>query len=143
MKTPLKYVSFNCTLVVAPDSIFIVSLAIFFFFARALLSAFALAEIQSATLFHRTIVTLFFDARGFAVVYRFRHAGRSPIKDSSALNIGKNDNAPPRSAVGNIRFSVTFFLVVFFFGFMLMLNLVLTQMAAALSLKTESLDDAS
>jgi len=43
-----------------------------------------------------------------------------PIKDPSEPNIGRNGNAPPRFAVGSIRFSDAFFLVVFFFDFMFM-----------------------
>jgi len=40
-----------------------------------------------------------------------------PIKDPSAPNIDRNGNAPPRFAVGSIRFFVAFFFVVFFFRF--------------------------
>jgi len=56
MKTPLKYTrirlasSFNCTLVVAPEDIFIAS----FFFAAVALSAFVGAEIQSESVFVRS-----------------------------------------------------------------------------------------
>jgi len=82
-------------------------------------------------------------SRSFAVGYRFRHADRSADKDPSAPNIGRNGNAPPRFIVGNIHFFITFFLVVFFFGFMpiLVLAFIVIQMAAAavLSLRTESL----
>ncbi|KYN42434.1 hypothetical protein ALC56_03138 [Trachymyrmex septentrionalis] len=72
-----------------------------------------------------------------------------PIKDPSAPNIGRNGNAPPRFAVGSIRFFVVFFFVVvvvfFFFGFMPIPILVLafiaaqTAAAAALSPRAESL----
>jgi len=51
-------------------------------------------------------------SHGFAVVYHFRPA--SPIMDPSAPNIDRNGNAS-RFTVGNICFSVAFFLVVFFF----------------------------
>ena len=92
---------------------------------------FVWAEIQSATLLHRAIVTLqLFEmtSRGFAVIYRFRHAGRS-VDQGSEPNIGRNDNAPSRFAVGSIRFFVTFFFVVFFFDFMPMPILVLAFIA--------------
>jgi len=66
-----------------------------------------------------------------------------PIKDPSEPNIGRNGNTPPRFAVGSIRFSDAFFLVVFFFDFMLMpiLAFIAAQTAAAavLSLRAESL----
>ena len=66
-----------------------------------------------------------------------------PIKNPSAPNIGRNGNAPPRFVVGSIRFFVTFFLVIFFFGFMpmpiLILAFIAAQTAAALSLRAESL----
>ncbi|KYN11073.1 hypothetical protein ALC57_16774 [Trachymyrmex cornetzi] len=69
-----------------------------------------------------------------------------PIKDPSAPSIGRNDNAPPRFAVGSIRFFIAFFFIVFFFfGFMpmpiLVLAFIVAQMAAAaaLSLRAESL----
>ena len=95
MKTSLKYgtrkrlaSSFNCTLVVAPDDIFIIFSAFFFFsytlsmFLRTEVQSapvFVRSEIQSAILLHRAIVILqFFEltSRGFAVIYRFRHVGR-------------------------------------------------------------------
>jgi len=102
MKTPLKYgtrirlaSSFNCTLVVAPDGIFIVFSA-FFFLCSYTLSMFVRteiqsapvlvrSEIQSATLFHRVIVTLQLfklTSHGFAVIYRFRHTSRSRLHRS-------------------------------------------------------------
>jgi len=43
-------------------------------------SVFVWSEIQSATLFHRAIVMLQLlelTSRGFAIIYGFRHAGRS------------------------------------------------------------------
>jgi len=46
-----------------------------------------------------------------------------PIKDPSALNIGKTGNIPPRFAVGSIRFFVVFFFFVFTFVFMPMPDL--------------------
>ena len=59
MKTPLKYdmrirlaSSFNCTLVIVLDGIFIISLAVFFL--CNVLSAFVRAEIQSASVFVRS-----------------------------------------------------------------------------------------
>ncbi|KYN24365.1 hypothetical protein ALC57_04027, partial [Trachymyrmex cornetzi] len=62
----------NCTLVVAPEGIFIVSLAFFFLHCYALsASVFVQSEIQSATLFHRAIVTLQLlelTSRGFAII---------------------------------------------------------------------------
>jgi len=67
-----------------------------------------------------------------------------PIKDPNAFNIGRKSNAPPRFAVGNIRFFIVLFLVViFFFDFMSMPILVLAFTAAqiatvALSLRVES-----
>ena len=52
-----------------------------------------------------------------------------PIKDPSALNIGRNGNTLPRFAVESIRFFVAFFLIIFF-GFMPMPILVLAFIAA-------------
>ena len=63
------------------------------------------SKIQSATLLYRAIMTLqLFEltSYGFAVI--------SLIKDLSAPNIGRNGNAPPRFAVGSIRFFIAFFL---------------------------------
>ncbi|KYN12130.1 hypothetical protein ALC57_15710 [Trachymyrmex cornetzi] len=60
----------NCTLVVAPEGIFIVSLAFFFHCYALSASVFMQSEIQSATLFHRAIVTLQLlelTSRGFAI----------------------------------------------------------------------------
>ena len=93
-----------------------------------------------------TLQLLELTSRGFAIVYRFRHADRSANRQehSSALNIGRNCNALPRFAVSSIRFFIVFFLVViFFFSFMPMPLLtfiaVQTVTAAALSLRVESL----
>ncbi|EGI69382.1 hypothetical protein G5I_01886 [Acromyrmex echinatior] len=119
------------------------------------LSRFVWVEIQSASIFvrseiqsdHHAIITLqLFEltSRGFAIL-TFATLAAPPIKDPSAPNIGKNGNAPPRFAIGSIRFFVAFFFVVFFFGFMFMSILVLAfiaaQMAAAaaLSFRAESL----
>jgi len=131
-------------LVIAPDDIFIVFSA-FFFLCSYTLSIFVWTKIQSATLFHRAIMMLqFFEltSHGFAVAFATLPA--PPIKDPSAPNIGRNSNAPPRFAVGSIRFFVTFLLVVFFFDFVPMSILVLAFIAAqaaaaALSLRAESL----
>jgi len=82
---------------------------------------------------------------GFAVVYRFRHADHSADQGTERANIGRN--APPRFAVGSIRFFIAFFLVIFFFGFMPLL--VLTFIAAdgscsgSLAQSRISRDDAS
>jgi len=107
-------------LIVALEGIFML-LALFggFFHRCYALSAFIGAEIQSAVLFHRAIVTLRLLelSRIFAIVYRFRQAGCSASRGPEAPNIGRNDNAPPRFAVDSIRFFVVFFFVVFF-GFM-------------------------
>ena len=108
---------------------------------------FVWAEIQSATLLHRAIVTL----QLFELTWRgFAHLPLSPrwsLRQSRirARPICRNGNALPRFAVGSIRFFVTFFFVVFFFGFMPMPILVLafiaaqTAAAAALLLRAESL----
>ncbi|KYN23144.1 hypothetical protein ALC57_04448 [Trachymyrmex cornetzi] len=90
--------------------------------------------------------------RLFGVFTAFATLAAPLIKDPSAPNVGRNDNAPPRFAVGNIRFFIIFFVVFFvvfflivFLGFMPMPILVLvfiaahTAAAAALSLRAESL----
>jgi len=89
-------------------------------------------------LLHRAIVTLqLFEltSHGFAVIYRFRHAGRSADQGSTRAYIDRNENASPHFAVGNIRFFVAFFLIVFFFDFIpiLVLAFIAAQTAAALS----------
>jgi len=82
-----------------------------FFLRCYILSTFIEAEIQSAALFHRAIMTLQF-----------------PRVD--APNIGRKGNAPLMIAIDSIRFFVVFFFVVFFFfGFMLMAILVLVFIA--------------
>ena len=163
MKTPLKYgmrihlaSSFNCTLVVAPDGIFIVFSAFFFSLqlhpvhvctdrdtVRARISTERDTVRDPAPSRDRDVAALRADVAWLCchLPTAFATLAAPPIKDSSALNIGRNGNAPPRFAVGSIRF----FLVVFFFDFMPMLILVLafiaaqTAAAAALSLRAESL----
>jgi len=73
----------------------------------------------------------------------FATLAASLIKDLSAPNIGRNDNAPPRFAVGNIRFFVAFFLLLLlrFHAHVLVVAFIAAQTAAmaALSLRAEFL----
>jgi len=118
---------------------FLLSFQHSFFLSSYALSMFVQTEIQSAPVFvrseiqsaiHRAIVTLqLFELTALLSSITFATLATSPIKDPSAPNIGRNGNAPPRFAVGSIRFFVAFFLIIFF-GFMPMPILVLAFIAA-------------
>ena len=139
--------SFNCTLVVALDGIFISHLfGVFFSMLCSCLYGLScspylygtkcspwLCSIARSWCYSGLRADIAWLCCRYHFVYKFT---APPIKDQSASNIGRN--APPRFAVGNIRF----FVVVFFIPIpILVLAFIAAQVAAAttLSLKAESL----
>ena len=114
--------SSNCTLIVVPEGIFIVSLAFFFLrcyvlFVRDRNTAIVFVRSEIQALFHHAIVTLQLlelTSHGFiALVAAFAMLVASPIKEPSAPNIDRIDKTPSHFAVRSIRFFVIFFLVHF------------------------------
>jgi len=143
--------SFNCTLVVALDGIFISHLfGVFFSMLCSCLYGLSCSPrpYLYGTKYSPWLCSiarswccsgLRADIAWFCCRYHFVYKFTAPpIKDQSAPNIGRNGNAPPRFTVGNIRF----FVVVFFILIpILVLAFIAAQVTAAttLSLKAESL----
>ena len=112
---------FNCTLVIAPEGIFIVYL-MFLFLRCYTLFAFVEAEIQSASVFVRSeikfrdpvplrdsdVASLLADVAHLYSRLPFATLTDPPIKYPSAPNIGRNGNAPSHFAVGRSAFSLFF-----------------------------------